>query len=49
MIYLRRTTEHGTVQLLGHTFTVDPLWPIAWYEERHGQPVLEALERLRVA
>lgn len=27
MIYLRRTSEHGTVQLLGHTFTVDPLWP----------------------
>jgi Homeodomain-like domain len=27
MVYLRRTTEHGTVQLLGHTFTVDPLWP----------------------
>jgi hypothetical protein len=27
MMYLRRTTEHGTVQLLGHTFTVDPLWP----------------------
>jgi hypothetical protein len=26
-VYLRRTTEHGTVQLLGHTFTVDPLWP----------------------
>lgn len=27
IVYLRRTTEHGTVQLLGHTFTVDPLWP----------------------
>jgi hypothetical protein len=27
MVYLRRTTEHGTVQLLGHTFTVDPFWP----------------------
>jgi transposase len=27
MVYLRRTTEHGTVQLLGHTFTVDALWP----------------------
>jgi hypothetical protein len=27
MIYLRRTTEHGTVQLLGPIFTVDPLWP----------------------
>jgi hypothetical protein len=27
MVYLRRTSEHGTVQLLGHTFTVDPLWP----------------------
>jgi hypothetical protein len=23
----RRTTEHGTVQLPGHTFTVAPLWP----------------------
>lgn len=27
MVYLRRTTEHGTVQLLGHSFTVNPLWP----------------------
>jgi hypothetical protein len=26
-VYLRRTTEHGTVQLRGHTFTVDPRWP----------------------
>ena len=27
MVSLRRTREHGTVPRLGHTFTVDPLWP----------------------
>ena len=27
IIYLRRTTEHGTGQRLGHTLTVAPLWP----------------------
>ena len=27
MLYLRRTSEHGMVQRLGHTFTVAPLWP----------------------
>lgn len=27
MVSLRRTTEHGTVPRLGHTFTVDALWP----------------------
>jgi hypothetical protein len=27
IVYLRRTTEQGTVHLLGHTFTVDVLWP----------------------
>lgn len=27
VIFLRRTTERGTVGLLGHTFEVDPLWP----------------------
>jgi hypothetical protein len=27
MVYLRRTTEHGTVEVLGHTFTVAALWP----------------------
>jgi Homeodomain-like domain len=27
IVSLRRTREHGTVQLLGHTFPVDPLWP----------------------
>jgi hypothetical protein len=26
MIYLRRTSEQGSVTLLGHTFEVDPLW-----------------------
>ncbi len=27
IVFLRRTTETGTVQLLGHTFVVDDLWP----------------------
>jgi transposase len=27
MIFLRRTTEQGHVQLLGHIFLVDPNWP----------------------
>jgi hypothetical protein len=27
LVYLRRTSEYGTVQLLGHTFTVNALWP----------------------
>lgn len=27
LIYLRRTTEHGAVQVLGRTFDVDRLWP----------------------
>jgi hypothetical protein len=27
LVDLRRTTEHGTVQWLGHTFTVAALWP----------------------
>ena len=27
VIFLRRTTEQGAVQVLGHTFTVDVLWP----------------------
>jgi Homeodomain-like domain len=27
MVYRRRTTEQGTVQRLGHPFTVAPLWP----------------------
>jgi hypothetical protein len=27
IIFLRRTTEQGAVQLLGHTFVVDVLWP----------------------
>lgn len=26
IVFLRRTTEHGMVSLLGHTFEVDPLW-----------------------
>ena len=26
VIYVRRTTEHGEVHLLGRTFVVDPLW-----------------------
>lgn len=26
VIYLRRTNEHGQVQLLGHSFIVDPMW-----------------------
>jgi len=26
LIYIRRTTEPGAVNLLGHTFAVDPLW-----------------------
>lgn len=26
IIFLRRTSEHGMVSLLGHTFLVDPLW-----------------------
>lgn len=26
VIYVRRTTEHGEVRLLGRTFAVDPLW-----------------------
>jgi hypothetical protein len=27
LVYRRRTRAHGTVPRLGHTFTVDPLWP----------------------
>ncbi len=27
VVFLRRTTDTGTVQLLGHTFVVDSLWP----------------------
>lgn len=27
VIYLRRTSESGTVKLLGHLFEIDPLWP----------------------
>jgi hypothetical protein len=27
IIYLRRTDEHGRVELLGHRFAVDPHWP----------------------
>ncbi len=27
IIFLRRTTEHGEANLLGHTFEVDPNWP----------------------
>ena len=27
IIYLRRTTDDGTVELLGHRFLVDPQWP----------------------
>ncbi len=27
IIFLRRTTEQGTVQVLGHSYTVDVLWP----------------------
>jgi hypothetical protein len=27
IVYLRRTTDRGSVSLLGHTFKVDPLWP----------------------
>jgi len=27
IVYLRRTSEHGAVSVLGHTFTVDPQWP----------------------
>ena len=27
MVFLRRTTEPGEVNLLGHSFLVDPLWP----------------------
>jgi hypothetical protein len=27
IVFLRRTTEQGTVQVLGHTFVVDALWP----------------------
>lgn len=27
IIFLRRTTERGAVQVLGHTFVVDELWP----------------------
>jgi len=27
MVFLRRTTDHGQVSLLGHTFPVDPDWP----------------------
>jgi putative transposase len=27
LIYLRRTTEQGSVNLLGHNFRVDPHWP----------------------
>lgn len=26
VVFIRRTTEHGTVSLLGHTFQVDPHW-----------------------
>lgn len=26
VIFLRRTSDHGNVQLLGHTFEVDPTW-----------------------
>jgi len=27
IVYLRRTSEAGTVKLLGHVFELDPLWP----------------------
>jgi hypothetical protein len=27
IIFLRRTDQKGTANLLGHTFPVDPLWP----------------------
>jgi len=27
LIYLRRTSESGTVKLLGHVFEIDHLWP----------------------
>ncbi len=27
VVFLRRTSEQGTVQLLGHSFVVAPLWP----------------------
>ena len=27
VVFLRRTTDTGAVQLLGHLFVVDPLWP----------------------
>jgi transposase-like protein len=27
IVYLRRTSEHGNVDFLGHTFPVDPQWP----------------------
>ena len=27
IIFMRRTSEHGSVSLLGHTFEVDPVWP----------------------
>ena len=26
MVFLRRSNEHGKVQLLGRAFAVDPLW-----------------------
>lgn len=26
VVYLRRTSEHGTLKLLGHLWSVDPLW-----------------------
>ena len=27
VVYLRRTSDAGTIRVLGHTFLVDPLWP----------------------
>jgi hypothetical protein len=30
MVYLQRSSERSTLQLLGHRFTVNPFCPIGW-------------------